>query len=238
MSTQNKKPRIPWNKGLTKDTDERVRNYGETNKKNGKHSNYLKYIHWTEERKRKYGKIMKEYWQDPEFKNKTNTHRNIVMQTYEYHNNLSNAQKERLQDPILLNEFLERVKFAQSKPDYIEKVLEGQKGKILTSNTSIERIIQLTLKENGLNFESNVPLQIRGVNTIPDHANIKQKIAIYDDGDYWHKYPMGLPKDKFITQILEKDGWKVFRFWEHEILENPQNCVDKINHFLFANALA
>ena len=34
--------------------------------------------------------------------------------------------------------------------------------------------------------------------------------------------------DKRKTDLLEKAGYKVYRFWEHEINESPEKCVNNI----------
>lgn len=57
------------------------------------------------------------------------------------------------------------------------------------------------------------------------------KIVIECDGDYWHR-----PDDKNIvlrdqkkTKYLESRGYLVFRFWESEIKENVEKCVERIS---------
>ena len=57
------------------------------------------------------------------------------------------------------------------------------------------------------------------------------KIVIECDGDYWHR-----PDDKNIarrdqkkTNYLKSRGYLVFRFWESEIKENVEKCVEKIS---------
>jgi len=62
--------------------------------------------------------------------------------------------------------------------------------------------------------------------------------VIFADGCYWHGCPIHLPhckkikqhlqQDSFITHFLEKKGWIVFRFWEHEINEDAEGCIDKV----------
>ncbi len=69
----------------------------------------------------------------------------------------------------------------------------------------------------------------------PDIAFTKYKIVIFIDGCFWHKCPehYKAPKtnkkfwnekilkntirDKVVTRELENEGWKVLRFFEHEV---------------------
>ena len=69
----------------------------------------------------------------------------------------------------------------------------------------------------------------------PDFVFLKQKVALFVDGCFWHVCPKhsNMPKnnqefwreklyknknrDKFVTRELRKMGWKVIRVWEHEL---------------------
>lgn len=80
----------------------------------------------------------------------------------------------------------------------------------------------------------------------PDFASKKLKIAIFIDSCFWHKCPKHFRKPnsntsywrpkinrnveraKEVNKQLRKDGWKVIRFWEHDILKSPAKCVNKI----------
>ena len=80
----------------------------------------------------------------------------------------------------------------------------------------------------------------------PDIIFPKQKIAIFIDGCFWHRCPVCYkePKtnskfwsekiesnklrDKKINVQLKKKGWRVLRFWEHEIKKDVSGCADKI----------
>lgn len=83
----------------------------------------------------------------------------------------------------------------------------------------------------------------------PDIAFVKQKVAVFADGHFWHGYQYKkwinkIPKkywqakikgnterDKKINSKLKKQGWVVLRFWEHE-LENKQKVASKIQKIL------
>ena len=43
-------------------------------------------------------------------------------------------------------------------------------------------------------------------------------LVIECDGNYWHKYPIGLEKDHIRTKELLEKGFKILRLWESEII--------------------
>lgn len=84
----------------------------------------------------------------------------------------------------------------------------------------------------------------------PDIAFTKQKLAIFLDGDFWHGYdflrgrkklPPGywqekitrnIKRDKMVSRRLRAKGWRVLRFWEHDIRKNPAKALGKITRAL------
>jgi hypothetical protein len=53
-------------------------------------------------------------------------------------------------------------------------------------------------------------------------------VVIEVDGNYWHNYPIGLPRDAEKTEALTTMGWKVLRYWESHILADPSVVVQQI----------
>lgn len=85
----------------------------------------------------------------------------------------------------------------------------------------------------------------KGVPGRPDVAFVKQKIAIFVDGDFWHGYKYkerskkyapfwkkkiesNMKRDQKNRRALKKMGWTYMRFWEHEIKKSPETCIKKI----------
>lgn len=64
---------------------------------------------------------------------------------------------------------------------------------------------------------------------------IEPKFCIYIDGDYWHNYPNGTERDKWITEQLIKEGYFVFRFWERTIRKNVNSVVSLMNETINSN---
>ena len=84
----------------------------------------------------------------------------------------------------------------------------------------------------------------------PDIVFSKKKVIIFIDGDFWHGYswkvlrkipPKGywrkkikgnIQRDKKYAIKLKKHGWKVLRFWEHQINKNRDKVLDKILKYI------
>ena len=92
------------------------------------------------------------------------------------------------------------------------------------TNTSIEIMLQKQLRDSGVIFETNLPLE----NCTRVDIFVLPNIVIYADGDYWHNYPIGLPKDQQIDQKLRLAGYLVFRFWERDIRRSAQDCIKQV----------
>ena len=54
---------------------------------------------------------------------------------------------------------------------------------------------------------------------IADFYLPKHNIVIFCDGNYWHNYPKGKPRDKEQVKELKKLGFGVVRLWGHQILQ-------------------
>jgi len=82
----------------------------------------------------------------------------------------------------------------------------------------------------------------------PDFVLVRHRIAIFCDSHFWHGYKWeqkrlnhksnkefwynkiqrNIERDKEVNEMLTEMGWKVIRFWEHEIKEDEMACVAKI----------
>jgi len=81
----------------------------------------------------------------------------------------------------------------------------------------------------------------------PDIVFVRKKIAIFIDGCFWHKCPVcfiepdtrkdfwlekinrNVSHDRKTDEELLSLGWKVLRFWEHDIRKEPETVVKKIS---------
>lgn len=95
-------------------------------------------------------------------------------------------------------------------------------------------------------------LNYRKLEGSPDIAITRLKIAIFVDGEFWHgqnweerKQKLRSNRDYWIEKIeenmardrrndshLAEQGWQVIRFWEKEVLKDPDGCVEKILSYI------
>ncbi len=91
-------------------------------------------------------------------------------------------------------------------------------------NTKPELLIEEELKKRNINYKKQVPISGFCV----DFYLEEYRIIIECDGDYWHNLPGAQENDARKTASWEFQGFKVFRFWEHEINKSAKECIDKI----------
>jgi DNA mismatch endonuclease (patch repair protein) len=103
-------------------------------------------------------------------------------------------------------------------------------------DTGIERYLQAELNRRHISFVKHLAEVGQ-----PDIAFPNEKIVVFADGDYWHggnKYYPTIKKHMRVEKNIERalrtnaqlhaEGWKVLRFWEHEIKADVEKCVDEI----------
>lgn len=117
---------------------------------------------------------------------------------------------------------------------------------IRAKNTRPELMLRKMLWEKGFRYRTHD----KTVFGTPDISNKKHKIAIFVDGCFWHgcktcyKEPRTnvrywrkkIVKNKLrrsvVTEQLSNGEWKVFEFWEHQIIQDPQEVAREIGKFL------
>lgn len=117
--------------------------------------------------------------------------------------------------------------------------------RIRNKNTTIELRFEEKLKERG--FTTYVRNQ-KGIPGKPDFAFVARKIAVFCDGDFWHGYnwietkktihsnrdfwvpkiEKNMARDSRVNAALAEQGWKIFRFWGHDIKKDLDGCVDAV----------
>lgn len=96
---------------------------------------------------------------------------------------------------------------------------------IRTEGTSIERAMASELSKRGIKYDEQFNLEDK---FRPDFYLPKYNIIIECDGDYWHRLPDVVSRDKRKNAYYKERGYAVFRFWESEINESVEACVDII----------
>lgn len=171
-------------------------------------------------------------------------HRNGAIK---YNKNLSEDQKEQIKE-IQRSVWRDPIKRANRikgihKPDAmrirsetgrknIYKVLYNLK---VNRITSIHRNLSERLIARSIIHENEYKFDYYSI----DIAIPYFKIAIECDGDYWHANPakyqilsnkqkQAVSRDKSRNTYLKNKGWVVLRFWETDINQNIEKCVQEI----------
>ena len=120
--------------------------------------------------------------------------------------------------------------------------------KIRSRETKAEIKLRKTLWVNGIRYRINYK-KLPGK---PDVVITKYKIIIFVDGTFWHGYnwpekkhtiksnrdfwiakiERNMQRDKENNEALGLLGYRVFRFWEHDLKKDLQGCVDIILSFM------
>lgn len=119
-----------------------------------------------------------------------------------------------------------------------------QMSRIRGRDTSPERLLRSALWHAGLRFR----IQSRTPHGRPDVIFPRAKVAIFIDGCFWHGCPEhyvrprtrnefwasklrgNVERDRRQTLQLESVGWRVCRFWEHQVFENLSEAVEQVRH--------
>lgn len=116
--------------------------------------------------------------------------------------------------------------------------------RIRGKNTSLDRVMKSLLRRNGFRF--------RSYPTMPGHPDfivdggvvifcdssfwhgrnwpkLRKKLAKGKNADYWVKHiDTNRNRDASITKLLSATGYKVLRFWDTELKESPEACLEEI----------
>lgn len=115
---------------------------------------------------------------------------------------------------------------------------------VRASGSKIETALAKALFAQGFRYRKND----RTVFGKPDLTFKKHKLAIFVDSEFWHgkdwenrkydhktnkefwisKIERNIERDKEVNEKLLTEGWKVLRFWGDEIINNLNNCINKI----------
>jgi len=125
------------------------------------------------------------------------------------------------------------------------KVTSHIMSKIRSKGGKAETLLGKAMWTMGLRYRKQYPITGK-----PDYTLISSRIVIFCDGDFWHgrdfeervkrgrfksnqdywyrKIPRNMKRDIEVNKILQEGGWKVMRFWETDIMQNPTQCARAI----------
>lgn len=133
------------------------------------------------------------------------------------------------------------------------EVTSRMMSKVRSKDSKVELTVRRMLHAQGYRFR----VHYRKLYGNPDIVFVRQRLAIFIDGDFWHGNAWkvrGLPsleaqfphrtdwwaaklrrtmqRDAEVTAHLEREGWQVLRFWESAIQDDPQAVIDAITKSL------
>jgi DNA mismatch endonuclease (patch repair protein) len=117
--------------------------------------------------------------------------------------------------------------------------------RVKLKNGSLEVLLQQALRLRGHRFHRHV----RRLPGRPDIVFPRLKLAIFVDGDFWHGWRLSTWEHKlspFWRQKLHANrardqrnfrklralGWKVIRFWQHQLKKDVGGCVRTVEEAL------
>jgi len=221
-----------WSKGLTKETDERIKKISEANK--GQHrteearyrmSNACRGRHFSLETRRKIGEA--------------NKGRHYTKMT---RRKMSEANKGQHLSLEAKRKIGEKNKKHWQNPNFVRKMILAYQIKPNHAERKFDAILQEVCPgEFALNVHANI-MVLGG--KIPDFVNVngkKQLIELY--GDYWHD-PKRFPDRQSPQERIDyfrQFGWEVLVVWEHELKDEVilkrklQTFVNQFRPFLGEN---
>lgn len=117
--------------------------------------------------------------------------------------------------------------------------------RIKGKETKLERLVFRHLRREKIHFKKHV----KKVPGCPDIVRMKDKKAIFIDGDFWHgwrfesrkgKLPLfwqekiakNIARDRRNFRRLRRDGWRYLRIWEHDLEKSSEKTLARITSFL------
>lgn len=116
--------------------------------------------------------------------------------------------------------------------------------KVKSSGSKMENVLGKSMWSLGLIYRK----QYRKIPGRPDFVFPSAKVAVFCDSNFWHGYrwqknrsefkrrkgywlkkiERNMARDKKINKELKREGWKVIRFWEHQIKKGLDRCAQKV----------
>ncbi len=118
--------------------------------------------------------------------------------------------------------------------------------RIRSKDTKPELMLRRALYASGVRGWRCHP---KGVPGKPDIAFIRWHIAVFVDGRFWHGHPdyftfgksgeywdakitRTQERDRLAKEALEAQGWKVLRFWDFQVEDDLEFCVERVTNAL------
>lgn len=113
--------------------------------------------------------------------------------------------------------------------------------RVRSRDTDLERLVRSKLFRRGFRFRKHVA----NLPGRPDVVFPNARLAVFIDGDFWHGYRFpawrnnvskfwrtkidrNRDRDRRNFARLRRMGWRVLRIWQHEIKDNVDSCIDRV----------
>lgn len=114
-------------------------------------------------------------------------------------------------------------------------------------DTSVELLLRKALWAEGLH---GYRLDVKRLPGRPDVVFGPLKVALFVDGCFWHGCPRhcrmpssnraywekkigrNVERDKISAATLREQGWRVIRFWEHQVRKDPGHLARRVGRVL------
>jgi len=253
--SESHKGQVAWNKGLTKETDKRIKELSEKHKRILIEINTGRKV--SEESKREISKSNKGRKRSEESKGKMSKSQKKLWANPKHKKRMSELAKRYFAEhPEAIKRMSEFAKNMMSIPENRERVRQyilkqydsGSFPKQV--DTKPERQIKEELIKRGYVEGINFVHQYKFMDKFMcDFCFPNKKVIVEVDGDFWHanpkRYPerskmhkhqiKGINRDKSKNAYIGKvdnGSWKLIRLWESDIKRNVSECVDKIEQSL------
>lgn len=116
--------------------------------------------------------------------------------------------------------------------------------RVRSKNTKPELVLFKELKKSGIKFEKHYHIPGN-----PDAVLLKENLAIFVDGEFWHgkdfnkwkdklsdfwvtKISENIKRDKKNNLVLKNFGWRIIRAWGRSVNKNPKIIIRRIKRLL------
>ena len=127
-----------------------------------------------------------------------------------------------------------------------KEIVSYKMSRVRAKGSEIEKIMGSALWASVLRGYRKNQKSVLGT---PDFCWKRQKIAVFCDSAFWHGYKnmttkihkfktnkkfwtkkikRNIERDKIVNRLLKKEGWIVIRFWDFQIKNGLDTCIEKV----------
>jgi DNA mismatch endonuclease (patch repair protein) len=124
------------------------------------------------------------------------------------------------------------------------EVMSAVKG---VGNRSTEQALASALRDHGVKgWRRHRRISVGQTRVRPDFVFMATRVVVFTHGCFWHACPVhgtrpttrrkywdrkldtNRQRDRRISRLLRRDGWRVVEIWEHSLKQDIKRCVRRI----------